>query len=122
MIVGKWRMTGAGKTAELVFATEDSVVFAFSCHGGRSIAAERRGLISTRPTNMTQLSVGTLSRTFAVNPTSEPTLTLRAILHADIDVSNALRTAPAVIQVDVSDGPALLLPPSELTVALARSC
>ena len=122
MSAGVWQSAGAGRSAELLFVTPNSVNFALSCHGGRGMVAELRGLTPSGPVNMMRFSVGGQTRSFAVDPVSGVTPVLRAILPADVDVTVHLRSEPAIITVDVGDGAALRLPASGLVVALARNC
>ena len=120
---GSWSHRPEAGTQALVFAGADGKpVFRLACDDRGGMLLERLGVEAVPKIERMEVTAGDLTASLAVNPLETAPQVLRASLPFNHELMVPLAQKEGLLSVRAGDGPALGLPLTDATAALAQRC
>lgn len=120
---GSWSQAPEAGSQALVFAAGDGKpVFRLACDDRGGILLERLGVEAAPKIERMEVTAGDLTASLAVNPLETAPQVLRAAVPFNHELMVPLAQKEGLLTVRGGDGPALGLPLTDATAALAQRC
>lgn len=121
--IGNWTRTMQDERPALAFGpTGAEPLFSLRCDEREGILLNRHGVVETGSAGMMTLTLGGDQHRLAVDPVAGPLPMLRATVSANDPVLDALGAQESPLELEVGDGPPLVLPPSPMIGAFISAC
>lgn len=121
--IGNWTRTMQDERPALAFGpTGAEPLFSLRCDDREGILLNRHGVVEKGSAGMMTLTLGENQHRLAVNPVEGPLPMLRATLFANDPLLEALAGHDGPLELEVGDGPPLVLPPSPLMGEFIEAC